>query len=164
MSALRFLSLLLLALWIGGLAVLAGIAAPTIFNVLQAHDPVAGRTLAGDVFGAVFARFQHASWIAGGLLLGLLAIRAALGPRPRYTGARVLVVLLMLAASVGAALIVAPRIDRLRASVTGSISNLPDTDARKIEFNRLHGFSSGLMLFSLAAGLGLLWFETHDVH
>jgi uncharacterized protein DUF4149 len=164
MSALRFLSLLLLALWIGGLAAVGGLAAPTIFNVLQAHDPVAGRTLAGDVFGAVFLRVQHASWIVGGLLLGLLAIRAALGPRPRHTGPRVGIVILMIAASVGTAVIIAPRIDRLRASVTGSISDLSDGDARKIEFSRLHGLSNSLMLLTLAAGLGLLWFETHDVH
>jgi len=164
MSALRFLSLLLLALWIGGLAVLGMVAAPTIFSVLEIHDPIGGRTLPGDVFGAIFQRFQHFSWIVGGALLALLALRAALGPRPRYTGPRVLIVVLMLAASVGAAVVITPRIDRLRASVTGSIAALSDSDARRIEFNRLHGVSNGLMVLSLAAGLALLWFETHDVH
>ena len=61
MSVLRYLSLLILVLWIGGLAALGFVGASTIFSVLEARDPEGGRALAGLVFGAIFARFHHVS-------------------------------------------------------------------------------------------------------
>ena len=164
MSVLRFLSLLILAVWIGGLIILGAIAAPTIFTVIEGHDPAAGRALAGDVFGAIFQKFQTTSWILGGLMLVSLAARAALGPRPRHTGVRVLTVAAMLAISIGTGVLITPRIDRLRRESPGSMASLAAADPRKVEFDRLHGLSNGLMLLTLVAGLGLLWFETHDVH
>src|SRR5262245_17611597 len=138
MSIVRFLSLVILAVWVGGLAILGAVTAPTIFSALQAHDPVGGRTLAADVFGAIFQRFQHVSWLLGGLLLALLALRAALGPRPRHTGLRVLMIAVMIAISVGTALLITPRINQLRVEAAGPLASLPDPDPRKIEFNRLH--------------------------
>ena len=59
MAWLRLVSLVLLALWVGGLAVLGFVAAPAIFAALEAHDPTAGRALAGAVFGAVLWRFHY---------------------------------------------------------------------------------------------------------
>ena len=80
MSLLRLACVLTLAGWIGGLAVLGTVVAPTVFTVLEAHDPIAGRTTAGLVFGAIFERFSHLSWGFGALMLALLGARAALGP------------------------------------------------------------------------------------
>ena len=162
MSVLRFVSLVILAVWIGGLVVLAMVVAPSVFAVLGAQDPVGGRSLAGVVFGAVFARFQPVTWALGGLLVASLGIRAALGPRPARLAVRLWTALAMVAMSVGTTLLVIPRIERLRGATSGTIAALADTDERKIEFNRLHGLSNGLMLLSLAGGLGLLWFETRD--
>ena len=162
MSFLRFLALAILAVWVGGLAVLGAIAAPAVFAVLQAHDPVGGRTLAGTLFGEIFRRFQTASWILGVLLVGVLGARAALGPRPRRLAVRIWTVIAMLAVSVGSTLLIVPRIDRVRRETSGTVASLRDDDPRKIEFGRLHGLSNGLMLLTLAAGLGLLWFEARD--
>jgi len=164
MSFLRFVSVVILAIWIGGLLVLGAVVAPTLFAALQAHDPGGGRALAADVFGVIFGKFLTASWLLGGFMIVSLAVRAALGPRPRLTGIRVLTVAAMLAISIGTSVILAPRIDRLRRETPGAIATLTDADPRKIEFNRLHAVSNGLILITLIAGLGLLWFETHDVH
>lgn len=162
MSLLRLASVLTLATWIGGLAVLGGVAAPTIFSVLEAHDPVAGRTLAGLVFGSVFERFQHVSWGLGVLLLLLLGARAALGPRPRRLAIRLWTVTAMLAMSLAAGLVLAPRIDAIRERTPGTVAGLPDTDPDKITFGRLHGLSNGLVLLTLVAGVGLFWVEMKD--
>jgi hypothetical protein len=162
MTTLRFLSLVVLAVWIGGLAVLGGVVAPGIFAGLEAHDPVAGRELAGLLFGQLFDTFQVVSWVCGGLLLALLGARAALGPRPRRLSLRVWTVLVMLAISVGTSLMIVPRIDRLRASVPGPIASLAPDDPRRVQFGQLHGASNGLMLVTLLAGLALCWFEARD--
>lgn len=162
MPALRVVSLSLIAFWIGGIAVLGLVAAPAVFGTLEAHDPAAGRALAGLVFGDIFSRFQRLAWVLGGSLLALLGLRAALGPRPRRTALQIWLVGAMLAASAYSGLALAPRIDALRAETAQTMATLPDTDPRKVEFGRLHGLSNGLMALTLLAGLGIFWIESRD--
>ena len=165
MTLLRLASLIVLALWVGGLATLGFLAAPTIFAVLELHElngAEGGRAMAGEVFGAVFQRFQHAAWAMGGLLLALYGLRAALGPRPRRLALRMWTTIAMLAMSLATALVIAPRIDAIRQSTTGPVAALPESDPRKGEFGRLHGFSNGLMLITLLGGVGLMYSELKD--
>jgi Domain of unknown function (DUF4149) len=162
MSVLRFVTLVALALWIGGLAVLGGIGAPTIFAVLDAHTPSGGVALGGLVFGAVFERFQHLAWVLGAVLLAAIGARAALGPRPHHFGVRMWTVALMLAFSLISGLVLAPRIDAIREATPGSVNALADSNPLRIQFNRLHGVANGLMLATLLAGLGLMWAEMSD--
>lgn len=162
MSLLRLACVLTLAIWIGGLAVLGLVTAPTIFRALEALDPVGGRTIAAIAFGAVFERFVHLSWGFAALMLALLGARAALGPRPRRLGIRMWTVTAMLAMSLATGLLIAPRINAIRESTPETMASLPDNDPRKIEFGRLHGLSNGLMIVTLVAGVGLIWAELRD--
>jgi hypothetical protein len=162
MPSLRVLSLALVALWIGGLAALGLVAAPSVFAVLEAQDPVGGRTLAGLVFGDIFFRFQQLAWMLGAGILALLGIRAALGPRPRRLAVQLWLVIGMLAASAYTGLIATPRINTLRNEAGTVMANLPDSDPRKVEFGRLHGLSNGLMAATLLAGLCVFWIEGRD--
>lgn len=164
MALLRVASLVVVSIWVGGLAVLAFVAAPTIFSTLEAQDPAAGRALAGQVFGAVLERFQHWTWGLGILLVVLLIARALLGPRPRRLALRIWVIAGMLVLSLVTGLFIAPRIDEIRRDTRGAVAALPDSDARKGEFGRLHGLSTVFMLCTLVAGVGLLWAETKDTH
>jgi hypothetical protein len=158
----RFASLLLLALWIGGLAVLGGVTAPALFDTLQAQDPATGRALAGTLFGAVLLRFHHWSWLAGGALLVLIGIRAALGPPPRHFKIQMMVVAAMLALSAYSALVISPSIDEIRRTAAGTIQSLPDGDPAKVRFGRLHGLSNVMMLVTLVAGVWLFRIESSD--
>jgi hypothetical protein len=161
MSALRFLAVVMLAVWVGGLAAL-GMGAPAIFAALEAHDPGAGRTLAGIAFGAMFAQFEQVALVLGLILMALLGARSALGARPRGLGWRMCTLAVMIAVSAITAFVITPRIDHVRESTPGAIADLPATDARRIEFGRLHGLSGGLMGATLIAGLGLVWAELQD--
>jgi hypothetical protein len=162
MILLRVASLVILAIWVGGLAVLGLVAAPAIFATLEAQDPTAGRTLAALVFGVVFERFQYVALALGAALTALLIVRALLGPRPVRLAWRVWTVVGMMAIGATSAFVVAPRIDRIRRDTPGTVAALPDTDARKAAFGRLHGLSNVLMLATLAAGVGLVWMEARD--
>jgi hypothetical protein len=164
MAFLRWGALLALAFWVGGLLTLGGFTASTLFDVLEARDPSGGRELAALVFGRVFDDFQRASWIAAGIVIGSLAARAALGPRPRWWGLRMWVAVGMLTASVVTVFVVSPRIETIRGSVPGPVANLPGTDERRITFGRWHLLSTGLMVFTLVAGAGLIWTESLDGH
>ena len=161
MSWLRFACLLVLTLWVGGLAALGSIVAPTLFAVLDARDPGGGSSLAGLLFGAILRRFDQTAWVFGGALMLLLGIRAALGPRPRRLGIRLWTVAIMLAMSVTSALILSPRIEAVRQDA-GTVRTLPDSDPRKATFGRLHAASTGLMVLTLIAGVSLIWVEMRD--
>jgi hypothetical protein len=162
MIGLRVASLAVLALWVGGLATLGFVVAPTVFATLEHADPAGGRTLAGLVFGAAFNRFLYISLAMGGLSIGLLILRALLGPRPLRLAWRVWTVVGMVAFTAVTIFIISPRIDRLRRDTPGTMAALADSDPRKAEFGRLHGLSNVLMLATLVGGVGLIWMEARD--
>lgn len=162
MTFLRFIALVALAFWVGGLVALGVLAAPSLFATLQAHDPAGGRELAGAAFGAIFLRFQYYAIPAGVLLMISIGFRAALGPRPRHFKARMWVAAVMLAATAVSVFVITPRIDAIRSATSGAVANLPESDPQRIAFGRWHGASSGLMLLTILAGLGLFWKEASD--
>lgn len=164
METLRWLSIVALATWVGGLIALGVVVAPGLFRLLALHDPSGGRELAAFLFGSLLESFQYLAWGAGGLLLVSLGLRAAIGPRPRRTALRVWTVAAMVTASLLLVFVVAPRIDAIRAQTRGTIASLAESDPLRVQFGRLHGLSSGLMLATVMAGLALLWAEMKDRH
>lgn len=162
MSSVRFVSLVLSAIWIGGLVALGAVAAPTAFAVLQSHDPVAGRTLAGELFGAILLRYQTMLWIAGAAQIILLAVRAAIGPRPRRFKWQLGIMIAMLAATSYSALVIKPKIDGIRSSTPVAIATLSDDNPVKREFGMLHGLSNGLMALALTGALAMFWFDSRE--
>ncbi|HEX2780228.1 MAG TPA: DUF4149 domain-containing protein [Gemmatimonadaceae bacterium] len=117
--------------WLGAAVLVGAVVAPAAFAVLPS------RTLAGALVGRVLPALFY--WgIATGIALAALA-------RGRRSGRWVTtstVAGLVTAISCGAAqLVVAPRIERVRASIPGTVEELPRGDARRAEFGRLHGAS-----------------------
>jgi uncharacterized membrane protein len=162
MRFLRYLYILALALWLGGMAVAGLVVAPATFNVLEAWNAATGRVLAGDVFGAVLARMNLVAYSSATLMFVVLTVQRLLGPRPRSYGIRAALIVSMLALTVYAATMVAPRIDHLQAGVAGPMKSLPAEDARRIEFDRLHSLSTSLAMATIVGGLVLLGWETRE--
>lgn len=163
MFALRYVYVLALVVWLGGMAVLGAIVAPATFQVLEAQDPVEGREAAGAVFGAAIARFHYVAYGAGGAMLMSMAAMALLGPRPRHFALRTAILAAMLAVSAYSGFVVLDSIERVQASAAGVLpSRLPDGDARRVEFDRLHTLSERLMMVNMAAALVLLLWEARD--
>jgi hypothetical protein len=57
--------------------------------------------------------------------------------------------------------VLVPRIQASQRTL-GSASALPETDPRRVEFERLHGLSTSLQLVPLLGGLALIFFELKD--
>ena len=162
MFALRYVYVLALVVWLGGMVILGALVAPTTFQVLQSIEPSAGRALAGEVFGATLARFHLVSYAAGGLLLVTLAAMALLGPRPAAYAVRSALVACMLAVALYSGLVVLSRIDAIQQEVGGLASSLPVGDARRMRFDDLHLLSTRLMLLNIAGALALLYWEARE--
>lgn len=162
MLVLRYLYLLALVVWLGGMAVAGLVVAPTTFAVLEAWDPSSGRVLAGRVFGAVLDRVHLIGYAAAVAMLIALTIQRALGPRPRHYGIRAGLLGLMLGFTVYSGVVLAPRIDGLQAQVVGPMNQLPADDARRVEFDGLHRLSTWLVSATLLGGLVLLTWEARE--
>ena len=127
------LELALVSCWIGAALLFTAVVAPAAFAALPS------RTLAGALVGRVLPVLFVAGLLTG---IAVLAAEYASGRRgmfaPRVLGAAALTL------SCGIAqLAVAPRIERLRASIGGSLEALAADDARRAAFGRLHAFSVG---------------------
>jgi len=162
MFLLRYLALLALVVWVGGLVALGAIAAPAAFDVMAARQIADGRLLAGAVFGEILRRFFLVSCTSAAVILLSLATRRILGPKPRHFGWRAGTLILMIASSVYAGVVVAGRIASLQASMNAAPSSLPASDPRRIEFGRLHGVSTALQLVPLVGGLALIFWELRE--
>ena len=162
MLALRYVYVLALVIWLGGMIVLGALVAPTTFQVLQAIEPSSGRALAGDLFGATIARFHYIAYGAGVLLLLTLAAMAVLGPRPRAFAIRCALIGAMLLVSLYSGVIVLGRIDAVQQEIGGLASRLPAGDARRTEFDALHRLSTNLMFVTMAGALVLLYWEARE--
>jgi uncharacterized membrane protein len=162
MLVLRYIGLLALTLWVGGLLVLGAIVAPSIFEGLAAHHVVNDRLVGGAVFGEILRRFHVLSFACGAVLLSSLIARGVMGPRPIMFAARLIVGFLMLVATVYSGMIIAPRIAQIQSSTGVAPSTLPENDPRRVEFGRLHTFSTRIQLAPLLGGLFLLFRELKD--
>jgi hypothetical protein len=156
------LYVLALVVWLGGMAIAGLVVAPVTFSVLEAWNPSIGRVLAGDVFGEVLARVSIIGYIAGAAMFLVLTILRLLGPRPRSYGIRVALIGAMLALIIYSDRVAAPRIDALQSEVSGPMNQLPETDARRIEFDRLHSLSTTLTVAAMLGGLVLIGWETRE--
>ncbi len=162
MILLRYLYVVALVLWVGGLIVAGGLVAPSVFGVLQAWNETQGRVLAGQVFGEVLLRLTWLSYVMGGIMFITLTLHRLLGARPVKYGIRAGIMALMLMMMMVTGFWLIPRVNAIQAEVKGPVAELPDTDARRMEFNRLHGLSNILFSITALGGLALCWWEARE--
>src|SRR5688572_33510795 len=82
MVLLRYLYVVALVLWVGGLITAGALVAPSVFGVLQTWNEAQGRVLAGQVFGDVLLRLTWMSYVLGGIMFITLTLHRLLGARP----------------------------------------------------------------------------------
>lgn len=164
MLVIRYLALTVLVIWLGGMIVLGLLVAPSTFAVLQASaaDPGSGRMLAGAVFGEILRRFHLLAYGCGAILLTCLFMMKFIGPPPQAFVTRAAIVAVMLALAAYSGVPVSREIATLQSQVSGPISALPETDARRASFNRLHSLSTTLMMINMGLGVVLLYWYVRE--
>ena len=140
---LRFIYLLSVALWIGGIAFFSFLAAPSIFKVLPRQE-------AGQVVSDIFPKYHWQGIVCGAIAL---ATSVALGMRERWNIlliVRTITIGVMVIGVLYSVLVLQPKIQAVKAQIT-SFESLAPTDPLRLEFGRLHGRS-----FSVNAAVLLL--------
>jgi uncharacterized membrane protein len=143
---LQCIHLLCLCLWVGGMAFMTFVTAPSIFKVLP-------RERAGDVVGEIFPRYFLLEYTCC-----LLVILTALGIyyREGYWNRPKLYVLgLALILSFYNGLVIAPRVHALRMEMK-RVEKEEEKGVVWGQFVRYHGQSAVINLMVLAAGLALI--------
>lgn len=135
MIVLRYLFVLALVAWLGGMLTLAGLAAPSIFAVLEHQGAAGGRLLADAIAEDIDRKFHMVAYVCGSVMLAALVGMRLLGPRPMHFAARFAIVagMFVLAASSG-------------LSVSNQIGRRP----------------TAFMMISMIGGLSLLYWEARE--
>jgi hypothetical protein len=162
MFLVRLVALTTLVVWLGGMVVLALLVAPATFRVLQAQDPATGRMLAGALFGEVLRQFHLLAYACAASILVCLSVMKFVGPPPRAFVARIAIVAIMFVLAVYSGVPVSREIARIQSQVSGPVNRLPDTDARRVRFDRLHRTSTALMTVNMGLGLMLLFWYVQE--
>jgi uncharacterized membrane protein len=162
MLAVRYLALAALAVWLGGMVVLALIVAPATFRVLQDADPSGGRVIAGALFGELLSRFDLLAYTCGGVVLVALFAMKFLGPPPAAFVLRATIVAAMLGIAVYSGLSVSREIARIQAAVAMPVDELSAADPRRARFAALHRTSTTLMTVNMGLGLVLLFWYARE--
>ena len=151
MSFLRFLMLLSLVCWIGGLIFFAFVLAPTAFSVLP------NTHLAGNVVGRALGKLHWIGSISGIVFLvsSLLYSRFTDGAAHVLAALHVLLCL-MLALTLISQFGIIPRMDALRASL-GDVRSVPLDNAERVQFDALHLWSTRVEGAVLLLGLVVVY-------
>jgi len=102
------------------------------------------------------------AYVCGAVILLSLIVMKLLGPPPRAFPIRASIAALMLAVAVYAGVPVAREIARLQSQTSGAMSQLPDTDPRRVRFDQLHSTSTILMTVNMVLGLVLLFWYAKE--
>jgi hypothetical protein len=151
MSFLRFLMLLSLIVWIGGLLFFAFAVAPAAFTVLPT------RHLAGNIVGRTL-EILHWMGIFSGLVFlasSLLYSRLTRGSAHGFAARNILIVL-MLALTLVSQFGIIPRMDTVRASM-GEIDSFPPDNPARVQFDALHLWSTRVEGGVLLVGLVVVY-------
>jgi uncharacterized membrane protein len=151
MPFLRFLILLSLVVWLGGLIFFAFVLAPTVFS----PGLLLTRQMAGSIVGRSLDLLHYMA-IGSGivfLIASMVYSRMSAG-NARSLAARHLLVVFMLLLTLLSQFAISPRMHAIRNEV-GVIDNVPLNNPLRLEFDRLHGwsvrFEGAILLLGLAA-------------
>jgi len=150
------IEIIAITVWVGGMAALAFIAAPAIFQSLSSREQ------AGKTFGLILKRFHPVIYGCGAavLIAGLMRWAGSFNHHLYASEiTRYAIAVLMLGLALYSGLVVSRKLDQLRAQLSvrapGGVDRTPKDDPRRVEFNHLHRLSTTLMAFNLLLGFAM---------
>lgn len=157
MPLLRYLMLLSLIVWLGGLIFFSFVVAPTAFSVLPT------RHLAGLVVSRSLTALH---WI--GIVSGIVFLTTSMLYSRLHAGStqplapRHILLYIMLGLSLISQVVISPRMATLRASMPDT-NSVATTDPVRVQFNALHAWSTRLEGGVLLLGLVVVYLTAQQL-
>ena len=155
---LRFVQLLSMTFWVGGLVFFAFVLAPTAFGVLPSIHQ------AGLVVGASLKVFDKVALACGGAFLVVTAVLFQRSPM-RIKGRYEIEFLLAGVMLLGTAFLewnIIPAMDQDQLNAGGDINLVEATNPARIHFEKLHARSEHVAGAVLLLGLGVLFLMSRE--
>ncbi len=153
MSYLRFLMLLSLVAWIGGLMFFAFVLAPTVF----APGVLPNTHLAGNIVGRALGKLHWIAIFSGIIFLASSLVYSRLTEGTAHVFAmRHVLICGMLGLTLLSQFWIIPRMDTLRASV-GDFATVPLDNPARLQFDALHVWSTRVEGAVLLLGLVVVY-------
>jgi uncharacterized membrane protein len=153
MSLVRFFMLLSLVVWVGGIVFFAFVLAPTVFH----PGILPNRQLAGAVVSRSLGILHWIGLVCGMVFLVTSVIESlVVDGVPALFSARNLLVCAMILLTLISMFAISTRMLDLRNQMV-FIDDVPHDDARRVEFNRLHVWSTRLESAVLLIGLAVIF-------
>lgn len=153
----RFLFLLSMALWVGGMFFFSSIAAPSIFKTLD-------RTLAGDVVTAIFRKYYLLGYACGTVAILTSALTWASETAPNHLA--YVLTMLCLVAMVGLFVysgeVVRPEAHRVRTELRSLEPSSPEAEAVSRRFSSLHRRSVAINGAVFALGIVIMLLTAYN--
>ncbi|MGO9083740.1 MAG: DUF4149 domain-containing protein [Candidatus Sulfotelmatobacter sp.] len=158
MSFLRYLMLLSLVVWIGGLIFFAFVLAPTAFQVLPDTH------LAGNMVGRVLGKLHWIAIVSGIVfLLSSLVYSYVTDGTAHAFALRHVLICLMLGLTLFSQFWIIPRMDTLRAQV-GDFAKVALDNPARVQFDALHVWSTRVEGAVLLLGLVAVYLTAGAFH
>jgi len=157
MPLLRYLMLLSLIVWLGGLIFFSFVVAPTVFSVLPT------RHLAGLVVSRSLTALH---WI--GIVSGIVFLTTSMLYSRLHAGStqplapRHILLYIMLGLSLISQFVISPRMATLRASMPDT-NSVATADPVRVQFNALHAWSTRLEGGVLLLGLVVVYLTAQQL-
>lgn len=160
MAFLRFLMLLSLIVWVGGIIFLAFVEAPTVFT----SGLLPTRHMAGSIIGHSLDLLHYMGIISGIVFLvaSMTYCRMTSGTA-RPMALRHLLLALMIVLALISQFAISPKMYSLRAQA-GVIDNLALDNPIRAEFDRLHVWSENFEVALLVLGLIAVFRTAQELH
>jgi hypothetical protein len=147
---LYYVMLLALVVWLGGIIFFGAVMAPVLFSTLPKRE------LAGAVVTRALTALHYIGIGAGLIFLFASVARSFSMSGSAQLGWNHLLIVVMLAGTLVSQFVVSKKMVALRRDMV-EIDSIAATDPRRVEFNKLHRFSTGLEEGVLLLGLIVLW-------
>lgn len=145
---LRFLQILALGTWVGGIIFLSFVEAPGAFKIAPPAQ-------AGSIVGYSLTRLHHIGVIAAVIYL-IAGVGLAKSAKWLATPAAILVIIMFVLTTFSEHH-VRPRIDRIRSQITTPVDSRPPENPLRAQFDRLHRTSVQLEGTTLLVGVVALF-------
>src|SRR4030088_1200855 len=150
-TAVGFLRLLLLGLWLGAAVFFGAAVAPAVFGVLRGAQLSNANELAGMMVQRLLATINRGGFE---ISMFLLVTGSFVSKGSRLIRSAEMISLAIMAIMTGVShWIISARMMALRAAMQTPIDQIPVSDTGKVAFDALHGYSVAAMGVAIVAGL-----------
>ena len=157
MAFLRFLMLLSLIVWIGGIIFLSFVEAPSAFSIAPS------RHMAGTLVGHTLGILHWMGLFSGVIFLGCsMLLNSLITGSAQPLATRHILLCAMLLLTVISQFGISPKMAALRTQF-GDIDTVPATDPGRMQFDSLHQWSVRLEVSVLVLGLAVVYLTARQL-